>query len=241
MRAGQHVAELPAAQPVTREACQLELKQGIDIGQGCRSNLHHALAGEGEISKSGSLSRQQLDGQHNADPDRGDANEVPGEVPIQASQALKKNPDPTPRSDAGAPACVARNLRTKDLCQSRGKKAGGSAASQAVHPGRFHLALAEAKAEILFRGSLKAVGLHPFKVEKMSQAFRRHDQTGLGSLYELWDADTAMSSNKAYLARAREHGATLAEMMQADRLQLHDRSERAWTPPPKGYTDHLEE
>lgn len=42
----------------------------------------------------------------------------------------------------------------------------------------------------------------------------------------LWDADTAMASNKAYLARAREHGATPAEMMKADRLQLHDRSER---------------
>lgn len=93
----------------------------------------------------------------------------------------------------------------------------------------------------LGRETLKAIGLHPFKVEKMSQAFRRHDQAGLDSLYELWDADTAMASNKAYLARAREHGATLAEMMEADRLQLHDRSERGWTPPPKGYTDHLGE
>lgn len=87
--------------------------------------------------------------------------------------------------------------------------------------------------------ALKAVGLHPFKVEKMSQAFRHHDFAGLDSLYEVWDADTAMSSNKAYLARAREHGATLQELMETDRLQLHDRSERGWTPPPKHYAEKL--
>jgi monovalent cation:proton antiporter-2 (CPA2) family protein len=87
--------------------------------------------------------------------------------------------------------------------------------------------------------ALKAVGMHPFKVEKMSQAFRRHDFAGLDSLYEVWDADTTMSSNKAYLARAREHGATLKELMETDRLQLHDRSERGWTPPPKHYAEKL--
>ena len=73
----------------------------------------------------------------------------------------------------------------------------------------------------------------------MSRAFRKHDLAGLDSLYGLWDADTKMSSNKAYLARAREHGETLKELMEADRLQLHDRSERGWTPPPKGYADKL--
>jgi monovalent cation:proton antiporter-2 (CPA2) family protein len=86
---------------------------------------------------------------------------------------------------------------------------------------------------------LKAIGMHPFKVEKMSQAFRRHDFAGLDSLYELWDENTSMSSNKAYLARAREHGATLKDLMEADRLQLHDRSERGWTPPPKHYAEKL--
>ncbi len=91
------------------------------------------------------------------------------------------------------------------------------------------------------KAALKAVGMHPFRVEKMSQAFRRHDQAGLDSLYELWDEDTAMSSNKAFLARARAHGATLKDMMESDRLQLHDRSERGWTPPPKGYAEKFEE
>jgi monovalent cation:proton antiporter-2 (CPA2) family protein len=94
---------------------------------------------------------------------------------------------------------------------------------------------------LLGKETLKAMGMHPFKVERMARAFRQHDQAGLDSLYELWDADVAMSSNKAYLARAREHGATLAKFLETDRLQLHDRSERGWTPPPKGYAEHLEE
>ena len=84
--------------------------------------------------------------------------------------------------------------------------------------------------------ALKALGIHPFKVEKMSRAFRRHDQAGLGQLYELWDENPDVALNRAYLARAREHGATLKGMMESDRLQLHDRTERGWTQPPKTYT-----
>lgn len=34
-------------------------------------------------------------------------------------------------------------------------------------------------------------------------------------------------------------GATLKDLMEADRMQLHDRSERGWTPPPKHYADKL--
>jgi voltage-gated potassium channel Kch len=93
----------------------------------------------------------------------------------------------------------------------------------------------------LGKAALKAVGLHPFKVEKMSQAFRKHDEAGLESLYELWDENTEMSSNKSFLARAREHGETLKDMMEADRLQLHDRTERGWTPPPKDYAEKFDE
>ncbi len=91
------------------------------------------------------------------------------------------------------------------------------------------------------KAALKAVGMHPFKVEKMSQSFKRHDKAGLESLYELWDENIEMSSNKALLAGAREHGATLKDMMEGDRIQAHDRSERGWTPPPKGYAEELDD
>ena len=69
---------------------------------------------------------------------------------------------------------------------------------------------------------------------------RQHDETGLDQLYELWDENPDIARNRAFLARAKEHGETLKEMMAADRLQLHDRTERGWTPPPKGYTKGLD-
>ena len=87
--------------------------------------------------------------------------------------------------------------------------------------------------------ALKTLGMHPFRVQKMAQAFRRHDQDGLDKLYELWDEDSDISRNKAFLAQAKEHRETLKDLLDQDRLQLHDRTERSWTPPPKGYTKEL--
>jgi hypothetical protein len=74
--------------------------------------------------------------------------------------------------------------------------------------------------------------MHPFRVEKMARAFRRHDQAGLEPLYDLWDENPDIAQNRAYFARAREHSDTLRGMTEADRLQLYDRTERGWTPPP---------
>lgn len=91
------------------------------------------------------------------------------------------------------------------------------------------------------KAALKAIGMHPFKVEKMSQAFRRHDQAGLDSLYDLWNENPDMVRNRALLAGAKQHGETLKETMETDRLQFHDRTERGWTPPPKGYADKFED
>ena len=87
--------------------------------------------------------------------------------------------------------------------------------------------------------ALKTLGMHPFKVEKMTRAFRRHDATSVDQLYHLWDENPDISRNRAFLARARELRETLKETMEADRQQLHDRTERGWTPPPKGYSKDL--
>jgi len=89
--------------------------------------------------------------------------------------------------------------------------------------------------------TMKTLGVHPFKVAKMAQNFRKHDEVGLEHLYELWDEDLEMSKNHAFLASAKEHGETLKEMMEEDRMQLHDPSERSWTPPPKDYTKEFVE
>lgn len=89
--------------------------------------------------------------------------------------------------------------------------------------------------------TMKALGMHPFQVHKMSQAFHKHDTAGLEQRFELWDENPDMAENKAFLARAREHGERLQELLEVDRMQFHDRSERGWTPPPKDYTDDFED
>jgi CPA2 family monovalent cation:H+ antiporter-2 len=81
--------------------------------------------------------------------------------------------------------------------------------------------------------ALKQIGTHPYKVHKMAQAFRIHDLEGLEKLYELWDQDIDLARNRAYLRQFVEHGESLKEIMEEDRLQMHDRTERGWTPPPK--------
>ena len=86
---------------------------------------------------------------------------------------------------------------------------------------------------------LKQLGWHPFRVHKMVSAFRQHDHTGLEKLYEVWDENETLSRNRAFLARAREHGATLQTLLEQDHMELHDRSERGWTPPPKDIAREL--
>lgn len=106
------------------------------------------------------------------------------------------------------------------------KKAGADLAVREMFDGSL----------LLGTEALKTLGMHPFKVEKMARAFRRHDRAGLDQLYDLWDENPDISRNKAFLAQAKEHRETLKDMLETDRLQSHDRTERGWTPPPKGYT-----
>ncbi len=84
---------------------------------------------------------------------------------------------------------------------------------------------------------LRALGEHPFKVEKMRRAFRQHDEQGLEQLYELWDEHVEMSKNRALLELVRARTESEQGVMATDRADLHDRSERGWTPPPRHYTD----
>jgi hypothetical protein len=74
----------------------------------------------------------------------------------------------------------------------------------------------------------------------MRRAFRQHDEQGLEQLYELWDEHVEMSKNRALLELVRARTESEQGVMAADRADLHDRTERGWTPPPKQYTDALE-
>jgi CPA2 family monovalent cation:H+ antiporter-2 len=88
---------------------------------------------------------------------------------------------------------------------------------------------------------LRRLGAHPFKVEKIARAFRKHDLESLDELYGLWDENPDISNNRAFLARAKQRVETLEAALSTERSELHDRSERGWTPPPKGYTKAFEE
>jgi voltage-gated potassium channel Kch len=87
--------------------------------------------------------------------------------------------------------------------------------------------------------TLRALGLHPYRVERMTRAFRRHDEEGLEHLYEVWDEDVEMARNRALLERIRARALSEQQVMTNDRSALHDGSERGWTPPPKGYDEEL--
>ncbi len=88
--------------------------------------------------------------------------------------------------------------------------------------------------------TLRALGRHPFAVEKLRRAFHMHDLETLEELCELWDHDLEFSKNRALLERVRARTAEELTLIARDRTLLHDRTERGWTPPPKGYTDAMD-
>ena len=89
--------------------------------------------------------------------------------------------------------------------------------------------------------ALRELGMHPYKVERMTRAFRRHESEGLAGMYDLWDEDPDIARNLDLQAVIRKHVGTLQDALNADRLQLHDRTERGWTPPSRGFSRESDE
>lgn len=89
--------------------------------------------------------------------------------------------------------------------------------------------------------ALKRLGHHPYAVEKMGRAFRKHDEDGIKMRFEMWDQDPEFAGNPEVIRMMKEHLDRLTDVMALDSMVVHDRSERAWTPPPKGYTSKLAE
>jgi len=111
------------------------------------------------------------------------------------------------------------------------KNAGANLVVREVYDGSLSLGAA----------ALRRLGFHPYKVERMIRAFRRHQSDGLAGMYELWDEDPDIARNLALQAHIRAHVGTLQDALNFDRRQLHDRSERGWTPPPKDFTRELDD
>jgi CPA2 family monovalent cation:H+ antiporter-2/glutathione-regulated potassium-efflux system ancillary protein KefC len=81
------------------------------------------------------------------------------------------------------------------------------------------------------RRSLIELGAHPFRAQQKAQIFRRHDYGTLDVLRETFHDE---GIDKGYIGAARARNAELEEVMQADRADRHDTTERGWTPPPSG-------
>ena len=89
--------------------------------------------------------------------------------------------------------------------------------------------------------ALKALNVHPFKVEQMKQAFRRADDDSREEIYREWlknEPDNRFTSDYIALLIAMEKRMNSA--IKRNRLDGHDASEHGWTPPPKNYQDGLE-
>jgi voltage-gated potassium channel Kch len=95
---------------------------------------------------------------------------------------------------------------------------------------------------VLGAEALKTLGFHPFRAEKLRVAFDQQEHEGRESLYEAW---RAKSEGERYGTGYQELYIQLEEalsgIMQTDRDDRHSRSERGWMPPPKGYSDALDE
>ncbi len=82
--------------------------------------------------------------------------------------------------------------------------------------------------------ALEALGHHPFAVEKAARVYVKQDRAHLADLARLWDPEQSPTENEAYVARARQINDELNAAMKGMRTEFHDRTERGWTPPPKG-------
>ena len=90
--------------------------------------------------------------------------------------------------------------------------------------------------------ALTQFGLHPFRAEKRKRAFDRLERENRDALYATWlDQSEGDRFGTSYAELYIQLEEALAAAMDRDRDQSHDRGERAWIPPPKGYSDKLDE
>lgn len=90
--------------------------------------------------------------------------------------------------------------------------------------------------------AMREMGHHPFLVEQQKAAYRQIEDKKSDLLYEAWEDDSEgerFDNNYRQLFMHLEEQIKLA--MNTDRFAKHEDGERGWTPPPKGYADHLDE
>ena len=90
--------------------------------------------------------------------------------------------------------------------------------------------------------ALRTLGYHPFRAEKLRVAFDQREQEGRDALYNNWqDKSDGERYGTSFRELYIELEETLARFLQQDRDDRHSRSERGWTPPPKGYAEVIKD
>lgn len=79
------------------------------------------------------------------------------------------------------------------------------------------------------RETLKILGMHPFRAERLTRAFRRHDEETFDELQPLFTSDFA--DNDDYVAKARARSEQLESVMRTDRMDEAAPAERGWDAP----------
>ncbi|MBW3695663.1 potassium transporter [Vibrio sp. T187] len=88
--------------------------------------------------------------------------------------------------------------------------------------------------------ALRSLGYHPFFVEQQKSTYKNVENRKSDVLYQAWLDDSEgdrFDNNYRKLFMHLEE--SIKADMQKDRSDKHARSERGWTPPPKGYAEHV--
>ncbi|MFA0133136.1 monovalent cation:proton antiporter-2 (CPA2) family protein [Vibrio splendidus] len=90
--------------------------------------------------------------------------------------------------------------------------------------------------------ALRSLGHHPFFVEQQKSTYQRVESRKSEKLYQAWsEAEENPRYDNNYRQIFIHLEEAMKEDMKKDRSDKHSRSERGWTPPPKGYDDGFEE
>ncbi len=81
------------------------------------------------------------------------------------------------------------------------------------------------------RSAFEALGLHPFEADRMARGFVRQDQHAIAELARLYDPETPIHRNSAYVERAKELMAEQEAAMRGSAGAFGGRVERGWVPP----------
>ncbi len=82
--------------------------------------------------------------------------------------------------------------------------------------------------------ALRALGMHPYEVEKRKTVFTDEDVAGLARLAPLIDREIRAPNNAQYVAGFREISKVIEDAMRGERGAYDDRVRRGWSPPSSG-------